>query len=124
MITLPIPEFSDFVAGFASCGASIALAVATKAVWPKIKALFVQGESIVYAEYKAGIDAAHAKIDQLSNAAASAVNAIRGDVAGIQKTLAAVDTRIMALEKAVGLVPPAPAAVDPALVTPAVHTHA
>lgn len=105
-MNLPLPEISDFYVGFASCAAGIAIAVAGRHVWPKVKALFAPIESKVYAEYKVTIQFLNAKLDGLSTTFATAVNAIRGDVQGVQKGLAYLEDRIFTLEKAVGIQDP------------------
>jgi hypothetical protein len=126
-MNLPLPEISDFYVGFASCAAGIAIAVAARHVAPTVKAFFAPVESKVYAEYKAAVGAAHTKIDALSNAAASAINAVRGDVESVRMDIAYVQDRLVTLEKAVGIADPTVAAAVAAMApqvqaSPVVHS--
>lgn len=121
-MNLPIPEFSEFVAGFATCGALMVASVAVRHAWPTIKGFFVKTETIVYAEYKAVVAALDKKIDALSNAAAGAINAVRGDVAGMQSSIAALEDRAFTLEKAVGIPDPTQAKPQAAPVNPTVQS--
>lgn len=119
-MNLPIPEVSDYLAGFASCAALTIGAVLVRHAWPAITGAFGKAEAFTYAEYKAAVTAIDAKLNQLSNAAAGAINAVRGDIDNLQASIANLEDRAFTLEKAVGIpdptkaVPQAAPAVQPA----------
>lgn len=113
-MNLPIPEFGEFIAGFATCAGLTVGSVVVRHAWPKIKALVTTTESTVYTEYKAAISFFDAKLNGLSSSFASAVNTIRGDVQGVQRDLAEAQDRLVTLEKAVGIQDPTADKASPA----------
>lgn len=108
MLVLPIPDVPAFVAGVLSCAAAVAAVIAIRRAVPAIKSLFTKTTGTIAADTEKAINFLDSKLNALANGAASAVNAVRGDVDGLK-------ARVAALETAVGVPAPVEAPAAPAV---------